>query len=174
MRTVFMFIFNIGGLLHKHQGSKVDFDINAVLKLDPQDGVVLTEPVKGHVQILKLPHELNVQIKNLHTEAKCECARCLESFTCTVDVPLVSREFIIDLQERDIGENEEVDYIEKNRNEIDLGPMVREEILLHFPIIPLCFEGCKGLCDKCGINLNSKTCSCPRDTEVRLTPFKLP
>lgn len=155
-----MLTFNIGGLLHKPQGSKADFDFEELLKLDPQDGAVLTEPVKGHVQILKLPHEFNVQIKNLHTAAECVCARCLKSFKCNIDIPLVSREFIIDLPARNIGSGEEVNYIKKTGNEIDIGPMIREEILLHFPPIPLCFEGCKGLCDKCGINLNLKSCSC--------------
>ncbi len=46
--------------------------------------------------------------------------------------------------------------------EIDLDPLVREEILLALPGYPLCREGCKGLCPVCGQNLNERECGCDR------------
>jgi len=46
--------------------------------------------------------------------------------------------------------------------EIDLDPVVREQILLALPAYPLCQEGCKGLCAVCGQNLNERECGCDR------------
>ena len=43
---------------------------------------------------------------------------------------------------------------------VDLDELVREQILLALPSRHLCREDCKGLCQKCGINLNSGDCSC--------------
>jgi len=46
--------------------------------------------------------------------------------------------------------------------EIDLSPAVREQILLSVPAAPLCGEDCKGLCPKCGKDLNEGDCGCDR------------
>jgi uncharacterized protein len=46
--------------------------------------------------------------------------------------------------------------------EIDLDPIVREQILLALPGYPLCREDCKGLCPACGQNLNERDCGCDR------------
>ncbi|HEY7724978.1 MAG TPA: DUF177 domain-containing protein [Anaeromyxobacteraceae bacterium] len=46
--------------------------------------------------------------------------------------------------------------------EIDLDPIVREQILLALPGYPLCREGCKGLCPVCGQDRNERECGCQR------------
>jgi uncharacterized protein len=46
--------------------------------------------------------------------------------------------------------------------EIDLDPIVREQILLALPAVALCREGCKGLCPSCGQNRNERECGCDR------------
>ncbi|HZZ86060.1 MAG TPA: DUF177 domain-containing protein [Anaeromyxobacteraceae bacterium] len=45
---------------------------------------------------------------------------------------------------------------------IDLDPLVREQLLLALPGYPVCREDCKGLCPKCGTNLNERDCGCDR------------
>jgi len=37
---------------------------------------------------------------------------------------------------------------------IDLTDMIRQEIILHYSMIPVCSQRCKGLCQGCKINLN--------------------
>jgi uncharacterized protein len=49
--------------------------------------------------------------------------------------------------------------------QIDLGPMVREEVLLGIPDAPLCRPDCPGLCPSCGADLAAGPCGC--DTTVR-------
>ncbi|MCD7905534.1 MAG: DUF177 domain-containing protein [Clostridiales bacterium] len=45
---------------------------------------------------------------------------------------------------------------------MDLEPLVYAELLLNFPMKNLCREDCKGLCIKCGHNLNEGDCGCDR------------
>jgi uncharacterized protein len=45
---------------------------------------------------------------------------------------------------------------------VDLGELVREQILLALPSRHLCREECKGLCQKCGADLNAGQCSCEK------------
>jgi uncharacterized protein len=49
--------------------------------------------------------------------------------------------------------------------QINLGPMVREEVLLAIPDAPLCRPDCPGLCPNCGADLAEGPCGC--DTTVR-------
>jgi uncharacterized protein len=46
--------------------------------------------------------------------------------------------------------------------EIDLDPIVLEQILLALPSYPLCRESCKGLCPICGQDRNERECGCER------------
>ena len=48
---------------------------------------------------------------------------------------------------------------------IDLGPLVRDAIVLELPMAPLCRDDCAGLCPQCGANRNEGDCGCvaPRD-----------
>jgi uncharacterized protein len=46
--------------------------------------------------------------------------------------------------------------------EIDLDPILREQVVLALPGYPVCRESCKGLCSSCGANLNERECGCER------------
>lgn len=52
-------------------------------------------------------------------------------------------------------------------DQIDLVPMVRENLLLDAPLAPLCRADCAGLCPTCGIDLNTASCDC---TAVTVDP----
>ena len=45
-------------------------------------------------------------------------------------------------------------------DQVDLGEVVREVVLLDAPSTPLCRPDCKGLCLTCGTNLNEEQCTC--------------
>lgn len=45
---------------------------------------------------------------------------------------------------------------------IDLKPAVIANIMLNLPMQVLCSDDCKGLCPKCGHNLNDGDCGCDR------------
>ncbi|HCF61900.1 MAG TPA: DUF177 domain-containing protein [Myxococcales bacterium] len=46
--------------------------------------------------------------------------------------------------------------------QIDLAPILREQLLLALPMSLLCDEECKGLCTVCGCDLNKRECGCDR------------
>lgn len=48
--------------------------------------------------------------------------------------------------------------------EVDLRPSIREVWLLEIPALVLCRPDCRGLCPKCGANLNLGACDCARTT----------
>src|SRR5713101_7698835 len=50
---------------------------------------------------------------------------------------------------------------------IDLRPAVREELLLAVPRWVVCREDCRGLCPRCGKDLNAGACGCPAPVDPR-------
>ena len=44
--------------------------------------------------------------------------------------------------------------------QVELGKMLREQLILTSPIQPLCRPDCLGLCQICGRNLNQGPCRC--------------
>jgi uncharacterized protein len=60
------------------------------------------------------------------------------------------------------GDEDEETY-ELGADHLDLAPMVRDAILLDLPIAPLCQDECRGLCDRCGADLNVGPCDCPSE-----------
>jgi uncharacterized protein len=55
---------------------------------------------------------------------------------------------------------EDLDFAYYEGEIIDLDAVILEQILLQIPIKPLCTELCRGLCPRCGINLNTASCNC--------------
>ncbi len=66
-------------------------------------------------------------------------------------------------------DDENDDYIETPDYTLELDEVVTSDILLNLPSKFLCKEDCKGLCLKCGANLNDGDCGCDRvQTDSRL------
>ena len=65
------------------------------------------------------------------------------------------------------------DYIEAPDYKLDTDALLRDDILLELPSKFLCKESCKGLCPKCGKNLNEGSCNCDtHETDPRLAVLK--
>lgn len=102
------------------------------------------------------------------TALELSCSRCLEPFAWTVEAP-----FDLRYQPRSANTGEGEREVEEDdlstafyeRDEIDLGQLMREQFYLSLPMKPLCRDDCKGLCPRCGTNLNRETCACVRDWE---------
>ena len=90
-----------------------------------------------------------------------DCRRCLVQVEAIVDTEthvLFADESAVDEDDPDVLP------MSKGRSgsEIDLRPAVRQEWLLEVPALVLCRPACKGLCPKCGANLNQGACACAR------------
>lgn len=82
-----------------------------------------------------------------------ECARCLTSHPTEVAVE------VCELFSGSGGE----DSYRLVGTEMDLEPMLRDAVTLALPLRPLCREDCKGLCARCGNDLNAGPCDCAGD-----------
>jgi uncharacterized protein len=68
---------------------------------------------------------------------------------------------------------EGVEFVLPEDGQINLGPLVREYMLLDIPISPLCRPDCKGLCPNCGRNQNETTCEHEKEAiDPRLAALK--
>ena len=90
------------------------------------------------------------------------CARCLDDFVMDVQRPfhcvLVPHSHVPDEVEL---EQDDLDLSFYSGEEVDVSPLVREQLLLGLPTRPLCREDCGGLCPRCGANRNRESCQCP-------------
>jgi uncharacterized protein len=94
----------------------------------------------------------------LHTA----CSRCLEPAQLSLEVP-VSVVYVEKEREEDEAPEESLDapdILTFENGLVDLGPEIRDEILLAIPVSVLCRPDCAGLCPICGGNRNAKPCDC--------------
>lgn len=54
--------------------------------------------------------------------------------------------------------DDDADYVLEG-DDVDLEPVVRDQVTLSLPLLPLCREECRGLCAVCGADLNRGACS---------------
>ncbi len=89
------------------------------------------------------------------------CSRCAEGVTYDMEVP-IEHILVSELQ------NEETDeFIVTENMKLDIEQLTLEDIYFALPSKFLCDDDCKGLCPKCGANLNEGPCECKKDIDPR-------
>ena len=89
------------------------------------------------------------------------CDRCLTPVNNRIDIS-VDEEYRISGGELIFEtDDDEISFIENNL--LDVDKLLCEWILLSWPTKVLCREDCKGLCPRCGQNLNERDCGCDRE-----------
>jgi uncharacterized protein len=83
------------------------------------------------------------------------CRRCLQPIAETISVEVDER-----YAERP-AEHDEAFPID--HGQIDLGPVLREHVLLAVGELRLCRPDCAGLCPVCGVDRNAAACACATD-----------
>ena len=118
-------------------------------ELDPQSLDLNTEiasikpPLKIEARLHRVNDVVNVSFI-VDAVGSIVCCRCLSEVTTKI-----SRQFCVDYP------------LEKGERFIDLDSDIRDYIMLDYPLKPLCKQDCKGLCPRCGVNLNDVTkCDC--------------
>ena len=108
---------------------------------------------------------LNAQV-TLTYEALCD--RCLSAIE-----PTLAFTFTRPVAAAGSLQNEDDDeYLIYKDRMLDLDEALFEEICLRMPNKHLCREDCKGLCQKCGKNLNEGPCSCDKkEIDPRMAQF---
>ena len=90
------------------------------------------------------------------------CDRCGKEFFQDKEAPY-SCMLAEELQDED---NDEIVLLEEGK--VDLADLARTAFILGMDTKTLCSEDCKGLCPRCGADLNLGPCSCKKEADPRL------
>jgi uncharacterized protein len=130
--------------------------------LDPADPVFLglglrfREPVQVQGVLQEAGDGDYLWRGHLHGVLTGECRRCLTGVTLAVDDDVD----VLFSADPEFAEDPSVYPLEPGSDEVDVTSAVREEVALRVSAFPLCRPDCKGLCAKCGADLNAGSCSC--------------
>jgi uncharacterized protein len=110
------------------------------------------------------------------------CSRCIGAVRVAIHERVhvtflprnqVPQDFELDDDEEIEPTEDDLDLYPYDNDEVDLEPLLREQVILALPFAPLCRDDCKGLCTNCGTDLNQQSCDCNRNVvDPRLGPLK--
>ncbi len=106
----------------------------------------------------KTPRQLYLN-SEIRVTGDFECDRCLDGFERALECQY-SMFYVYDEEASRKYPEEEVRVITPDTVSIDLSDDVRQMVLFSVPLKLLCKEECKGLCPKCGMNWNRRSCEC--------------
>ncbi|MDO5724765.1 MAG: DUF177 domain-containing protein [Tissierellia bacterium] len=116
-------------------------------------------PLQYHIYVYKIANILEVET-NVDLRYTCYCNRCLKKLSRSMNLSLESTypldSELIDFYEEDPNS----DLLILDNNKIDTTKLVRDIIVSKMPMREICSEDCKGLCPKCGADLNKEECNC--------------
>ena len=145
--------------------AEITFIVPALQFAFSPDEVILKEEVRIEVKVEKVRLEIFLR-GNIKTVLELECSRCLKHFLFPVNenFQTVFQPFSKDTGEEEVElMKDELDIEFYKDDIIDLTGIVREQIFLSIPMIPICNESCRGLCLQCGKDLNLDKCLCARE-----------
>jgi len=99
----------------------------------------------------------------LETVVRAECRRCL----APVDVPIAESLGLVFVEEEEAEGDEDCYLVPRRASVLDLSDAVREELLLAAPQFVECRDDCRGLCPRCGADLNAGPCGCAPAVDPR-------
>ena len=147
----------------KAPGQAFPFRVDAVL----EEMEVLSDPVRFEgveAEGTYLSSEQNISVEGrARATVISRCARCLKEVVLPVETAFEA-EFVHG------SRPEDPDQYCYESSEVELTDAIRDALILALPIRFLCREDCKGLCPRCGTDLNTGSCSC-QEGDDDLNPF---
>jgi len=125
-------------------------------------------PLKTRLRVFQV-HSIIVMEGQVETIVRLCCSRCLKEYetpletrfalTYTNELPEIEKAY--SEEEAELSDSE-AGLMLFQGDEIDLQEAIQEQVVMAFPVPSLCNEGCKGLCPRCGTNLNDGDCNCEK------------
>jgi len=155
-------------------------ELNLEFEETPESFPVLKEMIDSGVCKFRTPLKAALRAQllgdmvelegDISTAVRLDCGRCLQPF----EMPIESK-FALTYSQREpapeqSGPNleeleltaEDMGLIHYQGEEINLENEIQEQVVLAFPLRVLCRPDCRGLCPKCGADLNAAECDCDR------------
>ena len=149
-------------------GASVSFSTSVDLSdLQYGESYPVSEPVLASGTVRNTAGVL-VMTGDLHTTIHGVCDRCAQDFEKDVDLPID----VVLVTELSNEENEDEWVFPLVGDNADLEDIVRTVFVLNLDSKLLCKEDCKGLCCRCGKNLNEGPCNCPKELDPRFAALK--
>ena len=149
-------------------GESIDFSVSVDLSdlvygtsKPVSEPVTASGTVRNTAGVLMMKGEISTCIHGT-------CDRCASSFDRQVEMP-IDAVLVTELANEE-NEDEWVFHLEADG--ADLEDIVRTVFVLNMDSKLLCKEDCKGLCCKCGKNLNEGPCNCQKEVDPRFAALK--
>lgn len=134
----------------------------------------IPSPVKAHLEVTKTGSDVFVR-GDITATLGFVCGRCLKAFEqkTSTDFNLFFTREAEKAREKELHAGD-IDVNLLEGPELDTSEILRAQLSLDAPMKPLCNPDCKGLCPKCGEDLNLGPCKChPADkTDGRFAKLK--
>ena len=149
-------------------GASVPFSVGIDLSdLQYGESYPVSEPVLAEGVVRNTAGVL-VMTGSLHTTIHGVCDRCASDFDRFVEFPLD----VVLVTELSNEENEDEWVFPLEGDSADLEDIVRTVFVLNLDSKLLCKDDCKGLCCRCGRNLNDGPCNCQKELDPRFAALK--
>lgn len=130
--------------------------------LSPLYEVDFPTPLTLHGEIVNNAGYIHLTL-TLWATYRAACARCLAEVNDTLSFT-VERTVVTPKEAADIDEEALDEYVVTEDGFLDMAELISDTLELHFPSKILCHVDCKGLCPRCGKNLNEGPCECKTNT----------
>lgn len=149
-------------------GASVPFSVSADLS-DLRYGVScpVSEPVVAQGVVRNTAGVLLMK-GNVTTTIHGVCDRCAAEFDRFIDFPID----VVLVTELSNEENEDEWVFPLEGDSADLDDIVRTVFVLNLDSKLLCKDDCKGLCHRCGRNLNDGPCGCQKEPDPRFAALR--
>lgn len=152
--------------IFNNEGMVKEFDYELDLSDRELSGVMpFTSPVKVSGNVGNYTGIVEMKAK-ADFKLELNCDRCAKP----ISVPLQIKIFHTLVTHLNDESNDELLLVNELR--FDLDELVTEDIFLDLPAKFLCSEDCKGICFRCGKDLNEGSCSCEKEIDPRLEALK--
>lgn len=154
-------LLNVKPILHT-PGKRLDFQFELDLSdMEFSGRYPISRPVAVSGEVRNTAGILELTL-NARSTLDAVCDRCGKAFAQEKDVPFAC----MLAEELQNEENDEIVLLEDGM--VDVGDLARTAFILDMDTKTLCSEDCKGLCPRCGADLNLGPCSCKKETDPRM------
>ncbi len=130
--------------------------------------ITFDQPAEFHVVLRRTPRGITAHVE-ADLNGRLDCDRCLAPFNWPVHLAYDEEYRTPEEAEDDRGEDGDTRRVTYEGNAIDLTEGLAQNIVLALPMKHTCREDCRGLCPRCGKNLNEGDCACREQrTDPRL------
>ena len=136
-------VFDISKLIEKTTGTRDNYSFEGSIDFE---GIKSKATIKGEVEVMRIEEGFNVRIENIETKVELVCDKCLKHYSQPIKINSTERIFYMDPPNMKTEDPNDLFMVDKKRLAVDITEVLRQEIILHFPISYVCSRSCKGLC----------------------------